>query len=107
MPNAQEQMDPRPLDIIELTDPKAPFKFVWVKRHGSSYKCLYIAHTSNGYRIENSWEIIYQMAGSDPVINCMERTRFQSQFIVSRVSMGVNLANELLDSFLRSRSSCR
>lgn len=108
MPNAQEQMDPRPLDIIEFTDPQSPAKFLWTMRFGSSYKCLYIIHTSSGYRVENSWEIPGPMTNSDDsIINCMEKTRFQSQFIVNRVNTGIRLANELLDSFLRSRSSCR
>lgn len=107
MPNAQDQMDPRPLDIIEFTDPKAPFRFTW-HDFEDRQECRYAINTNTGYRMENTWLFdTSNEKGLHPIRALVARTRFQSQFIVNRVNTGIRLANELLDSFLRSRSSCR
>lgn len=106
MPNAQEQMNPQPLDIIEFTDPEAPTRFTWPIL-GDLRECTYVTHTSEGYREENAWRFPPCSTDLGPISASMERARFQSHFIVNQVSMGMNHANDLLASFLRSRSPCR
>jgi hypothetical protein len=107
MPNAQDQMDPQPLDYIEFTDPEAPTRFTWRYEDAYMSTCLYVIQTTPVPIVENTWRCAHPATCFNPISNRIARARLQSLFIADKIRTGIDLADELLASFLRSRSPCR